>query len=314
LKNEIIFYTDASFKNGFCRYAFKYHMPQMEAVTTFIYGNCDASSSLEAELIAVTKALEYIIQYLGNLGDARFYINVDEGSIVDFITRKVYIRWNLYGWKVGEGKFRRKHIELWHKLMCLYQSFPKKRVFFTKVKSKVNRGNKIVHSIANFVTSHTPLPNLEGYIICDSTLKSLLDSSAIPSTICIDEYKIKEDEKPWNNSNVLMSEGEKNRGNFHWLYSTNDKVENLPIADILITEREHLQCKKIDFNGMLERVNKANEVSVPIAVRKIEGTDKYSLVMGVTRLFSAKILGIEYIPAIVTDLKHEEFKLQHSIG
>lgn len=56
----------------------------------------------------------------------------------------------------------------------------------------------------------------------------------------------------------------------------------------------------------LKEIKNTGEISTPVAVRPIEN-GKYSLVSGVSRYYAARILGIERIPAIITDMGHDEF-------
>lgn len=167
----MIIYTDSSWKDNKCGYALSCSMTTNKVKPTFIYGNCLAETSTEAEMIAVIKAMEYIKQYYMQLNNIKYEIRVDE----------------------------------------------------------------------------------------------------------------------------------------QWIDSIDSDIVSLPVEDIFITELEHLKCKRIDFNGVLAKVNKENEITTPVAVRRIAESNKYSLVAGIKRLFSAKILGIKTIPAIITEIGHSEF-------
>lgn len=71
--------------------------------------------------------------------------------------------------------------------------------------------------------------------------------------------------------------------------SAYDETSNLPVADILILEQNYLQCKRIDFNGILEKIKTTNGIST--AVRRNVGTHKYRLFMVATTLIGAGIIG-----------------------
>lgn len=85
-----------------------------------------------------------------------------------------------------------------------------------------------------------------------------------------------------------------------------EEIVTVNTNDIVLTEDIHLNTHNFIFNLNLKEVKNSGQISVPVAVRPIE-KGKYSLVSGVTRYFAAKILDIEKIPAVITDMSHDEF-------
>ncbi|NSW90040.1 MAG: ParB N-terminal domain-containing protein [Firmicutes bacterium] len=85
-----------------------------------------------------------------------------------------------------------------------------------------------------------------------------------------------------------------------------EEVTEINVKDIILTEDIHLNVQNFIFSINLKEIAKTMEITTPIAVRPLEG-GKYSLVIGAARYFAAKILDIEKIPAVITDMSHDEF-------
>ena len=85
-----------------------------------------------------------------------------------------------------------------------------------------------------------------------------------------------------------------------------EELVHIPTELIQITEDIHLHAKRIDFRGGLKRYKHKGHIDIPIVVRPLpNGT--YSLVVGISRLCIAKLLGFKEIPAFISDTTHEEF-------
>lgn len=312
MKNRMIIYTDSSWRDNKCGYAFSCNMPSNQIKPTFIYGNCLAKTSTEAEMIAVIKAMEYIKQYCMHLDDIKYEIRVDEQEIVQFMTKKPYKHRNKQMWKYTSGRHRRKNIMLWYKLMRLLESFPQGIVRFKKVKSKIDSNNFVVDKVAYYIANEDFTGNLNSFVVSDSDYKSIVNGKVKPKAILINEHNFSDDEETLNTDFVDSNNSEYRNNIVRWMDLKNSDIVPLPVEDIIITELEHLNCKSINFKGMLSRLSIENEIVTPIAVRRLEETSKYSLVAGITRLFSAKILGIKTIPAIITEMSHKEFIGEYS--
>lgn len=85
-----------------------------------------------------------------------------------------------------------------------------------------------------------------------------------------------------------------------------EEITELDVKDIILTEGVHLNVQNFVFRINLKQFSESGKILVPIAVRPLsEG--KYSLVTGAARYFAAKILNIPRIPAVITDMGHDEF-------
>jgi hypothetical protein len=88
-----------------------------------------------------------------------------------------------------------------------------------------------------------------------------------------------------------------------------EEVEYVSYKDIILTEKIHLQTKKMNLQGLLEDINDKRKSLTPMAVRQME--DKYSLVMGMKYYLVAKALEVENVPIVIRDMTHEEFLKQY---
>ena len=81
--------------------------------------------------------------------------------------------------------------------------------------------------------------------------------------------------------------------------------------DIIITEEIHLNCNSLNFGTLFRTAAESQEISYPIAVKPL-GNGKYALVVGITRLITAKLFDIPRVPCVITDFSNEEF-LKHNL-
>lgn len=85
-----------------------------------------------------------------------------------------------------------------------------------------------------------------------------------------------------------------------------DEIKEINVNDISLTEDIHLNVQNFVFKINLKDISKTRKITTPIAVRPIE-EGKYALVTGAARYYAAKILDIQTIPAVITDMEHDEF-------
>lgn len=301
MENKINFFCDASYRDGKAGYAIMYFSENKQDEAVFIYGKCQASTSTEAELIAVVKTLEYIIQYLGDIKDNKYQLGIDEFSIFNFIVHKIYKRFNTFGWKDSNGQYKKSNVELWQRFVYLYEYFDKGSLMLKKVKSRGNPLNKKVDAIAGFIINKE-MEEIEcSFIVKNSDYKSIILGKAETSIIEIKKMDVDKNAKNFNN-------------NVDWtsLLSTN-KIEYISVDDILVTAQEHLKCRTLDFDGCLWKYKNENKITTPIIVKRLGECGKYTLVAGIKRLFSAKILGIKVIPVLISELGHKEFIEKFSV-
>lgn len=90
------------------------------------------------------------------------------------------------------------------------------------------------------------------------------------------------------------------------IWYTPEEVTEINVRDIILTEDIHLNVQNFIFKISLKEIAETKIITVPVAVRPFEG-GKYSLVTGIARYFAAKILDIERVPAVITNMSHDEF-------
>ncbi len=97
------------------------------------------------------------------------------------------------------------------------------------------------------------------------------------------------------------------------IWHNEEEITEVDVKNIVLTEDIHLKNDNFTFRFDIKDTKEKVETLSPIAVRPIED-GKYSLVIGATLYFSAKILDIPKLPAVITDMNHDEFmakKLPH---
>lgn len=91
----------------------------------------------------------------------------------------------------------------------------------------------------------------------------------------------------------------------------NEESIMIKVKDILLTEDVHLNDKEFFFKINLLKLRDSQKFDIPVVIKKIPKKKKYSLVVGASRYFAAKILDIKEIPAVITELSHDEFIIEH---
>ena len=132
----ILIHSDGSYKSKKAGYCFSYFQQGKESEITYVFSKCKAMSSVEAELWAVTKALEYCRQFIGEKDDRKYILAIDELSIFKFITKKAYKRLDRCGWNYSDGNPRKQNAEMMKRLADLYEMFPQGTLILKKVKTK----------------------------------------------------------------------------------------------------------------------------------------------------------------------------------
>jgi len=85
-----------------------------------------------------------------------------------------------------------------------------------------------------------------------------------------------------------------------------EEVTEINVKDIILTEDIHLNVQNFTFSLNLKEILSSGKIDIPIAVKPVD-SGKYTLISGAARYFAAKILDIEKIPAVVTDMSRDEF-------
>ena len=174
--SKIFAYCDASYKDSKAGYAIMLFLEDKQDEAVFIFGKCQAITPTEAELIGVVKTLEYIIQYQWQMNDTtyEYELGIDDFSIFNFIVRKIYKRFNTYGWKDSNGQYKKSNVELWQRFVYLYERFSKGSLRLKKVKSRINPFNKKVHELAKFIINKQMEDKECSFIVKNGDYKSII--------------------------------------------------------------------------------------------------------------------------------------------
>jgi hypothetical protein len=89
-------------------------------------------------------------------------------------------------------------------------------------------------------------------------------------------------------------------------WDIDEPVINVSVRDIVLVEEIHLKTKNFVFHHNLDEYKRNYINFSPVIVRPIEN-NKYALVAGASRYFSAKIMDIQEIPAVIKDMDHDKF-------
>lgn len=134
MDKQIIFYTDGSYKNKKCGYAFLFHFQHDKTLPTICYGVYHGKNSTSAEISAIIKAIEYI-KYL-KLKGFLIEIRTDLLILANNLSRKMYIQWDKCLWKKENGRKVISNTSEWFMLCSLLKSDTDNSFIFSKVKSK----------------------------------------------------------------------------------------------------------------------------------------------------------------------------------
>lgn len=128
--------------------------------------------------------------------------------------------------------------------------------------------------------------------------------SGYPEYLVAKELNIHSVPVSYNLLTGAPSKDEIKLNNINWY--TPEEIKEINVDDIVLTEDVHLNTQNFIFKINLKEISRTRTITTPIAVRPLED-GKYALVTGAARYYAAKILDIQTIPAIITDLEHDEF-------
>lgn len=314
--DKVTIYTDGSYINigkKCAGIAFLYMFSDFQ-IQTIGYSSVSVYNSTESEILAIIYALKYLIS--SNIEYDFIEIRCDNIGIVDFFRKKVYIEYRNKGWKKANGKPINRCTKILHELTSIFISFPEGRVVFIKA-DKSDKGNKIAHRFARIASNLVASTKNSLYI-----KKRAINNDEFSSSQVIDFLKIEQeasftiltsDAKVWETAYCpKMEKEEKLNRMVKWLELINQDIVSINTANIILTEDVHLKCKKLNLQGNIQKCARSMMIDKPIAVKEL-GENKYTLVMGLTRLIIAKTLGIPTIPCIVTELNFNEFMKKYNI-
>jgi hypothetical protein len=294
MNNKIIIYCDASFideKFGWC---YKIFSNQNTSIYVLGYG-CDTTiSSGHAEIESSIRALANISNHneISLDGIEVVEIRTDFLNLVTFINKR------------NDPKFEKRLIKGYYncysksllKLLSIINLMP-----FNVIAVKVNKKDenlKQVDRYSKYASNNLLTDRLYYYSIVNSN-KDIIDIIEDKSIVDYSDYTI----------NKVPHGDEKIR----WYNNIKAEIVDIPLNSIDICEEVHLKAENVNFRGNLIKIKEKGFIDIPIAVKANESC-RYTLIAGISRLCSAKLLNFNTIPAIVLrDTNHIEFLLKYII-
>lgn len=294
MKN-IKIYTDGSFKKNKAGISFLIINPDRNKILG--YTNLKCKKNIQSELQAVIYALQYLLNIDMSLENLKIEIMTDEISIVEVFNSNKYKIWDSCQWKKENGGTVIKCAREWFILSRFVTKFGDMTIRFSKT-SKEDSQNKVVHGYANYarklqLCKKNSIHIMEAENDEDFVFKEIVNISENREVNEILNMK-----RPWKSN--------KNNADFKWYIEGQHEIVYIDTHDIIITEEIHLNCNSLNFGTLFRTAAESNEISYPIAVKPL-GNGKYALVVGITRLITAKLFNIPRIPCVLTDLSHQEF-------
>jgi len=115
------------------------------------FGCIETDNSLLAEMVAIKRALEYIVSH--NLSQYEIELHCDVISIIKFFNENNYKNFLAEKGMVRYKKFVKSSLTVLPDIVGLLDSIKTPNIKFIKVKSKKDRFNNIVHTYAVFARS-----------------------------------------------------------------------------------------------------------------------------------------------------------------
>ncbi|EKQ57248.1 MULTISPECIES: RNase H family protein [unclassified Clostridium] len=292
---NISIYTDGSYRDNIGGYGFYIQSNTPVLSSKAVYGVCPASSSTAIEIIAITKAIQYLNTI--SLRNTNLAINCDVINIVQTLNNKFYEKWDKYYWKNGNNQPITSNIDEWFALITTIKNYGEDLIKFKK--SKIGRPNTIAHCSARLGLDLSIDYDINTFHIVDKVTSIIKNNPKLSSRLPIlnDTLTL---QKPWE-SNSTYSE------KISWFNPEYMPIEYIDINNIILTEETHLQCRSIPFNGSLQKVKESGEIINPLAIRPVDN-EKYSLVAGMKSFCVSKLLfSTKLVPCYITELTHDDF-------
>jgi ribonuclease HI len=134
LEKKLIVYTDGSYKNHKCGYAFLYYFDNADDLPTICYGVFPGKNSTSAEISSVIRAIQYIKTL--DIKGYTIEIRTDQLILVNNLNSKIYLEWDKTAWRKSNGKKVVSNISEWSLLCSLLKSDAYNSYIFSKIKSK----------------------------------------------------------------------------------------------------------------------------------------------------------------------------------
>ena len=316
--DKITIYTDGSYNKNHTKcagIAFLYLHSESQ-VHTIGYSSIFVNNSSQAEILAVIYALKYL-KYL-NIECDYIEVRCDDINIIDFFNSKKFIKYPIKEWKKSDNEFMIDTKQLWYEFTCIINNFKGSKLIFKKEK-RGSQCNKVVHRYAQTASALNNAKDKLLYINKGKKMYSEFDSSEMINfleikeetacTLFINDVKLCEIAHS-HSGKKSKKESEKI---IKWFDVIEQNTIDINTSNIILTEDTHLKCQRLKFNGSFKKYAKSMYIDKPIAVRKVS-SEKYALVMGLTRLVVAKVLGIPTIPCIVTEFNYSELKQKYELN
>lgn len=291
---EIKIYTDGSFKKNKAGISFLIIFSDKDG--TLAYTNLKCKKTIQAELLAITHALKYLLNQNMNYKDIFIEVVTDEISIVEVFNNQKYKIWDVCQWKKENGRTVIRCAKEWFELSCFVKCF-EDRIHFKKATKNDSR-NRIVHTYAGYARKIQLCSKNSLHIMERKTGKDFAYKGLVNNCNNKEIEEVLSRGKPW--------ECKKEGIDFNWYNKGKDELIYVDPDDIIITEDVHLNCNSLNFGTLFRNVAESNEISYPVAIKPLTN-GKYALTAGITRLITAKLFNLPRIPCVLTDLSHQEF-------
>ena len=300
MKN-IKIYTDGSFRRNKAGISFLIINPDRNKILG--YTNLKCKKNIQAELQAIIHALQYLLNIDLSLENKKIEIITDEISIVDVFSSKKYELWDSCQWKKENGGAVVKCTKEWFILSCLVKKIGDMTISFTKTSKKDNQ-NKLVHDYANYARKLQFFKKNSIHIMEAVNGEDFVFKETVNISENREVKEILNMKRPWKS---------KSKADFKWYIEGQHEIVYIDTHDIIITEEIHLNCNSLNFGTLFRTAAESHKISYPIAVKPLEN-GKYALVVGITRLITAKLFDIPRVPCVVTDFSNEEFLKQNLVS
>lgn len=293
-----------SFQNKKSGFAAAIYYEDLIREIDVIYSNSSCNTSHIAELQAVISGLEYVQQKF-NLIDSDITIEVktDAITIVEFMENRKFEEWDKVSWRRGNKPIHAEVRER-YKLSYICKEIGIERIKFIKTDNKSDKVHKMSHHYAKQALSLNLFKKEHYNLLKSANLHDYKKNHYKAENIVIQETKLDrtKSQMPWTKNQIRKQEKLK----INWLeYIKEESIEDIAIKDIILAEDVHLKAQEVNLNGKLAKYLKTRTIDRPILVRRIE-SNKYILVLGITRFIAAKVLDFDSIPGILTELNYEE--------
>jgi ribonuclease HI len=161
-------YTDSSYKDEVVGYAFLYYEIYGEGPKNIYYGKEYALSSTTAELIAIRKAIEYII--LKHEKISCIEVRCDNSSIINTFKERKFLNWEWAPVKKVNSQQQTNYLEEWPYFINLIQENSNIKITLKKTQKVGSKYHRIVDIASKIARKYTVHKNKQ---ICSETIENV---------------------------------------------------------------------------------------------------------------------------------------------